>query len=107
MTYDPTDIDGQLEARGKIAEQEKHEIVEEESDVKWLMSSEKGRRIVYRFLKEAGVFRTSFSTNALTMAHNEGRRAYGLKLLSIIQSSCYELYQPMIKEALNDRSSDN
>ena len=34
--------------------------------------SKRGRRIVWRFLERAGVYRLSFNTNAMAMAFAEG-----------------------------------
>lgn len=68
-------------------------------DVRWLMSSARGRRIVWHDLEEAGVFRTSFNTNSMTMAFAEGQRNAGLKLLAEVMGAAPEQYQQMVKEA--------
>lgn len=70
----------------------------EEQDLKWLMSSKRGRRIVWRLLEQAGVFRLSFNTNAMQMAFNEGGRNYGNRTLGQIHVYCSELYSVMVKE---------
>lgn len=99
--YDPTDIEGQesaeadAEMRGKLARDT------EESDLKWLMGSKRGRRIVWRQLDRAGVFRLSFNTNAMQMAFNEGGRNEGLRTLATIHAVCPELYTAMAKEQSN------
>lgn len=51
----------------------------------WLMSGPRGRRIVWRALERAGVFRTSYSSDALAMAFAEGARNEGLRLLAAVQ----------------------
>ena len=97
--HDPFDI------RGQEREAEDDELSTriaqglEDSDTKWLMSSAKGRRIAWRLLDRAGVFRLSFNTNAMQMAFSEGNRNEGLKLLGQIHSLCPELYPTMLKEA--------
>lgn len=70
----------------------------EEQDLKWLMSSKRGRRIVWRLLEQAGVFRLSFNPNAMQMAFNEGGRNYGNRTLGQIHAYCSELYPVMVKE---------
>lgn len=70
----------------------------EDEDFKWLMGSKRGRRIVWRLLDRAGVFRLSFNTNAMQMAFAEGNRNEGLRVLSQIHTLCPELYQVMVKE---------
>lgn len=68
----------------------------EASDIEWLMSSSRGRRIVWRQLERAGVFRTSFNTNSMAMAFAEGAKNEGLRLLSMLPPESYVL---MLKEA--------
>lgn len=107
MTHDPFDIQGNKKAQSDSLDKQKENIKSAGDDIAWLMSQERGRRIIYRLLSESGMFATSFNTNALTMAFNEGQKVQGLRLTKMIESFCYEFYQPMIEEAINDRSSDN
>jgi len=105
-SHDPLDIRGQERAqaykalRGKLAAQT------EEADLKWLMCSERGRRIVWRLLDRAGVFRLSFNTNAMQMAFAEGNKNEGLRTLSLIHAHCPELYLVMVKEQNNGHDAD-
>lgn len=97
--YDPTDIRGQerkqadTELRNRLANDT------EESDFKWLMGSKRGRRIVWRLLDRAGVFRLSFNTNSMQMAFNEGNRNFGNRILAMINSVSPEAFTLMMKEA--------
>jgi hypothetical protein len=45
------------------------------------------------------VWRSSFSTNALTMAFSEGQRNEGLRLLAQITTHAPERYAEMLKES--------
>lgn len=73
-------------------------------DLKWVMSNARGRRFVLALLDRAGVFRSSFSTNALQMAFSEGNRNEGLRLLDQLMSHAPDRYSEMLKEnAANDR----
>ena len=86
----------------------KRKAREEAEDFKWLLSSRRGRRIVWRFLDRAGVFRLSFNTNSMTMAFNEGNRNEGLRILAQIHTLCPELYPVMVKEQIHDnRNADD
>lgn len=105
--FDPTDIRTEELAQQETATRRKLSKDTEESDIKWLMSSKRGRRIVWRQLDAAGVFRTSFSTNAMSMAFAEGNRNYGLKLLGIVHTVCPELYPVMVREANEQRNIDD
>ena len=84
-------------------------------DLKWLMSSRRGRRIMWSLLERAGVWRLSFTTNAMQTAFNEGRRNEGLALIAAIHELCPERYVEMLQEqkkhdnrnASDDRSNTN
>ena len=78
----------------------------EKQDFIWLMQDRRGRRIVWRLLEKAGVFRTTFRPDALEMAFNEGIRNVGLLLVTEIHELCPEKYHVMAKETTDndDRS---
>jgi len=98
MNSDDFDLAAQ-EARAEEAKaNQKRQQQEEKNDLHWLMSKKQGRRIMYRLLDRAGVFTTSFNTNAMTMAFNEGRRNEGLALTNDIMGATPELWQQMIVE---------
>ena len=61
-----------------------------------VMRDKDGRELVFFLLDLTQCDTVSFSTNALTMAFNEGRRSYGLDLKRLIDP---ELYQLMLKES--------
>jgi hypothetical protein len=105
-SYDPTDTRGQ-EQEKREAEARKHLVRELEiADVKWLMSSKRGRRIMWRLLDLSGPFRLSFDTNAMKMAFNEGNRNLGNQLFNEVMNLCPELYPVMVKEQRNDRDGN-
>ena len=100
--HDPTDLAGQELARQELKGRERESEREERDDTKWLMSTRRGRRIVWRQLERAGVFRISFNTNAMQMAFNEGTRNEGLKLLVTVQAACPDQYTLMLQEQTSD-----
>ena len=104
--FDPLDLRGQERAKEQSEERTKLALQNEQDDFKWLMSSKRGRRIIWRLLDQAGVFRLSFNTNAMSMAFAEGNRNFGNRTLSLIHSHCSELYPQMVKENTNDRTAD-
>ena len=104
--YDPIDLKGQEVSR-KAEETRRRLAAEgEELDVSWLMSSKRGRRILWRLLDQAGVFRLSFDANAMRMAFNEGNRNYGNHLWDVIHRAAPELYVVMLKESNDGSRSD-
>lgn len=68
-------------------------------DLLWLMSDKRGRRYMWRLLSESGIYRTSFSTDALAMAFAEGQRNRGLALVGSVMQHCPERFSEMQKEA--------
>lgn len=69
-----------------------------DDDMKWLMASATGRRIVWRLLERAKVFSSTFDQHAGAMSFNEGRRSAGLELLSDINRLCPHQYPVMAQE---------
>lgn len=96
--HDPTDLRGQQEDKREAEAQERVARETEIADLKWLMSSPRGRRIMWRLLEMSGPFRMSFDTNAMRMAFNEGNRNLGNRLFHEVMTLCPELYPVMAKE---------
>ena len=105
--YDPLDLRGQERDRADKELRERLDRQNEEADVKWLMSQKRGRRMAWRILDHAGVFRSTFAANAMQMAFAEGNRNGGLRLLSLIHSACPEQYHVMMKEHQDDTGNDD
>jgi hypothetical protein len=97
-TYDPLDTAEQERSADDAKLRAKIERESEEADVRWLMGSKRGRRILWRLMDQSGVFRLSFNTNSMQMAFAEGNRNMGNKLLAKIHTLCPELYPQMVKE---------
>lgn len=106
-SYDPTDLRGQEATKAERQAKERLAKEVEDGDLKWLMGSRRGRRIVWRLLEQAGVFRLSFNTNAMSMAFAEGNRNFGNRTLAQIHSLCPELYPVMVKENTANVSSND
>lgn len=69
-----------------------------DNDMKWLMSSAIGRRVVWRLLERARVFGSTFDQHAGVMSFNEGSRSQGLQLLAEINRLCPHQYSVMAQE---------
>lgn len=106
-SYDPIDTNGQAIDKAEAEARKRIVQANEDDDFKWLMSNKRGRRIVWRLLEQAGVFRISFSQNSMQMAFNEGGRNYGNKILAQIHLLCPELYPAMLKESTNVNRNDD
>lgn len=102
MTYDAFDIKRQEATQDAATDKAKHAARVEKEDLIWLMKDKRGRRITHRALANAGVWRLSFSTNALQMAFNEGNRNTGLMLVAKLTEYCPENYAQMLTENRSD-----
>lgn len=96
--YDPTDLRGQDVDKRELDARKQAVRKTEIADLKWLMSSPKGRRFMWRLLEISGPFRLSFHTNAMTMAFNEGNRNLGNQLFNEVMTLCPETYPVMVQE---------
>lgn len=77
---------------------------QEADDTAWLMSGKRGRRIVWRLLDRAGVFRHVFTGDALGTAFAEGCRNEGLRLLAAVHA--LPDYSLMVAENAPQRQND-
>jgi hypothetical protein len=105
--YDPLDLRSQERNKADRDLRERLARENEEADIRWLMGNKRGRRVIWRLMDQAGVFRSSFNTNAMTMSFAEGHRNYGLRILALIHSQCPELYPTMMKEQTADERTND
>lgn len=100
--HDPTDLQA-AEARATEAEAAIEQLLRwEVDDLKWLMSIKRGRRIVWRLLTNAGVYRLSYTQgDAMQTAFNEGQRNGGQRILALIMQHASEAYALMVQERSN------
>jgi len=106
MEHDPTDFEGEEIAQAEKAVRSKSARDVEDADFKWLMGSRRGRRIVWRRLDRAGIFRSSFNSNSMAMAFAEGCKNDGLRIIGQIHLLCPDTYSVMIQEALDDKRNN-
>lgn len=72
-------------------------------DLRRVLSSEHGRRALYRLVEHAGVFRLSFNGDALQTAFAEGSRNEGLALLAAIDEAAPEQWESARREIAASR----
>lgn len=93
------DLEAEQAAADQATEAAELRQLIDDTDIEWLMSLQQGRRVVWRLLSLAGVYRSSFhgeETHATAFA--EGARNLGLQLINEIQRLCPEQYGLMFKE---------
>lgn len=97
-TYDPTDIAAQEQEQERQQALLTHARRVELDDLRWMIAHKQGRRILWRLLERTGLYRSSFNTNGMTMAMNEGQRNLGLFLLAELMDAAPDAYAQMLKE---------
>ncbi len=91
---DPEKQQGQREEKLK---RDRLAALEQDEDVRWLMSNRRGRNFAYRLLDVTGIYRTSFTGNSETF-FKEGGRNVGLTFLNDLQRLTPDEYILMLKE---------
>ena len=71
----------------------------EKDDIKFVMDSEQGRRVVWGLLEKGQVFCTCFNVDPNITAFNEGQRNLALVLFQRVMTHCPDQYLKMAAEA--------
>lgn len=98
---EPTDILEHEDADALARKTQGLRAHQEAEDFRWVVSTPQGRRVMWKLLSDAGVFRSVFSGDALVMAYNEGNRVAGLKLLVKLMNDAPKAHEMMMKENAN------
>ena len=104
--YDPLDIRSQERNREDNLRLAKIEAENWEANLKWIMSSRRGRQFIFQLLKMSGPRRDPFDPNAAIMGRKTGEQRLGIHIESIILLEFPELYVAMIREHTNGRDSN-
>lgn len=97
--YLPIDLDAQAELSAQDEEKAKQRQAQTAADWRHVLGDKQGRRIVWGLLEKAGVFKVSYSPEALQMAFNEGGRNIGLGILAAISEHAPDALRKMQSEA--------
>ncbi|EHJ8929167.1 hypothetical protein KJB16_002604 [Salmonella enterica] len=68
-------------------------------DIKFVMNSEQGRRVIWSLLERGKVFSPCFSGDSHLTAFNEGQRNLALALFQRVMANCPDQYLKMAAEA--------
>lgn len=97
--YRPLDLDAQAEREGKSAEAIAKQIEQEGLDWTWLLNDQRGRRIVWRLLSGAGVFKAVFQPgDPHVTSFRDGMRNQGLSVLNLVFVHAPDAFARMQKE---------
>jgi len=81
-------------------DRKKRDLAQREiDDIKFVMDSVQGRRVVWSVLEKGQVFGTCFNVEPHITAFNEGQRNLALALFQRVMAHCPEQYLKMAAEA--------
>lgn len=81
-------------------ERKKHDLEQrEKDDIKFVMDSEQGRRVIWSLLEKGKVFAPCFAGDPHLTAFNEGQRNLALALFQRVMAHCPDQYLKMAAEA--------
>ena len=89
------------EKREEIKRQREKEL----QDLRKVLGSSEGRRVLWRILVKGAIFNSSFAPNANETYFNEGRRSVGLWLTQEISDADLEKFFQMHREAHSNAKS--
>ncbi len=77
------------------------------ADVRLVMDTIGGRRVVWGLLEAAKIFHPTFAQDPYLTAWQEGGRNLGLRILSDVMEACPDLYLKAQAEANQQQEQDN
>src|SRR5882672_9145506 len=90
-------IDPELaRAQKRESKAAKARAAQDDAAIQSIMASPGGRAWIQDLLEVCGVFRTTFTGEALQSAFNEGNRNVGLRILAAIMRACPDAYIQMM-----------
>jgi len=103
----PTDVKALTRAQREISDRARSSREEELADLAAVLSTESGRRFVWRLMEMSAIYRNAYTGNAETYV-NCGRQLLGQTLLADMQTDgCFDKYLAMQKEARNRAKQKN
>ncbi|HHT1685082.1 TPA: hypothetical protein ACTYOT_003257 [Raoultella ornithinolytica] len=89
--------DDQLAADAVLQKEIRHQ--RDIDDIRFVMDSAQGRRVIWRVLEQGKVFSSCFAGDPHVTAFNEGQRNLALALFQRVMAHCPEQYLKMAAEA--------
>ena len=82
------------------AEYEEEQRLSRDNDFRAVLQSPAGRRFIWRWLESCGLHGASFTGEALSSAHAEGKRAVAVAVVAEAQRVDSRAYVMMVEEAI-------
>lgn len=102
MSRDPTDIEGEEAAQVAGRKVRENAAATAEDDLRWLLSSDRGRRVIWQILELTHLFQPSYAPGDTEMTFvREGERNIGLKLQADLARADKPAFAKMLQEHYN------
>lgn len=91
----------------QVAEAQEKELRGRElelEDLRFVLGTPQGRRMIWRYLSRCGVYQTSFSENTNTTYFREGERNIGLVIHAEALEASSDLFLKMMQEAESEKN---
>lgn len=92
----------QVKAAGQA---EKRVVNSYRDDLRWVMSTAQGRRLIAAILAQCGANRISFSDSDRITSFNEGSRNIALMLQADLEQACPDLHLKLMMESYQAKHS--
>ncbi len=98
MSEDGFSSESEVKQGRKIKEREELKRLEKKEDLKWVLSTERGRRFIWNLLAQTGIHKLSFHQHNGVMSFNEGMRNVGNIVFNDVMQTAPEAYFEMSRE---------
>jgi hypothetical protein len=105
MTHDPYDYSRQEAEADEKAEQLRLAHLADIAELRSVLSTRRGRNLIFRMLERTGVFRLSYTGDENTF-FREGERNVGLWLLNLVMEAGPAHFTAMMQEQQQDGRDD-
>ena len=104
---DPEDFNlGEKSEEAKKSDQEFSKLrARETGDMRKVLSMSEGRRVIWKLLSEAGIFRDPFNQNSNLTSYALGQKERGLTLLSMVMEADASAFYQMHRESYSEIKS--
>lgn len=96
--YDASDPDQVAKRKGDEKRQREREV----NDLRAVLQTDQGRRVMWRLLEHCGVFRSTFTGHGARDAFNEGARNVGLFVMGELIAADPDALTAMMQESKRD-----
>lgn len=91
--------------QARIDKEAEHKRLRDLADMQKMLRQPEFRRYMWKLMSDTGLFRSSFSQNAMTMSCSEGRRDIGLGILNDLNNADTNAFAQIQREFISEQKS--